>query len=118
MWHTACCNLLGITSIIELENWQCPWCYETLFADPSKPKTVMNTLKEIHIDVNSIQNKCDNFSTLDLQKQISDLEEIVKKFKTPSDPESINKIHDGILKSINLSFKRIYPIRTQHLHVN
>ena len=33
-----------------------------------------------------------------IQKQISDLEEIVKKFKTPSDPESINKIHDGILK--------------------
>ena len=59
------CNLLGITSIIELENWQCPLCYETLFADPSKAKTVMNTLKEIHIDVNSIQNKCDNFSTLD-----------------------------------------------------
>ena len=58
-WHTACCNLLGITSIIELENWQCPWCYEPLFADPSQPKTVMNALKEIHIDVNSIQNKCD-----------------------------------------------------------
>ena len=105
-WHTACCNLLGITSIIELENWQCPWCYETLFADPSKPKTVMNTLKEIHIDVNSIQNKCDNFSTLDLRKQISDLEEIVNKFKTPSDPESINKIHDDILKSINFELQK------------
>ena len=90
-WHTACCNLLGITSIIELENWQCPWCYEPLFADPSQPKTVMNALKEIHIDVNSIQNKCDNLSTLDLQKQISELEEIVSKLKTPfSDPECIN----------------------------
>ena len=106
-WHTACCNLLGITSIIGLENWQCPWCYEPLFADPSQPKTVMNALKEIHIDVNSIQNKCDNLSTLDLQKQISDLEEIVSKLKTPfSDPECINKMHDDILKSINFELQK------------
>ena len=66
----------------------------------------MNTLKEIHIDVNSIQSKCDNFSTLDLRKQISDLQEIVNKFKTPSDPESINKIHDDILKSINFELQK------------
>ena len=67
----------------------------------------MNALKEIHIDVNSIQNKCDNLSTLDLQKQISDLEEIVSKLKTPfSDPECINKMHDDILKSINFELQK------------
>ena len=52
-------------------------------------------------------NKCDNFSTLDLQKQISDLEKVVAQFKTPfSDPECINKIHDDILKSINFELEK------------
>ena len=45
--------------------------------------------------------------TLDLQKQISDLEEIVSKLKTPfSDPECINKMHDDILKSINFELQK------------
>ena len=33
-WHSACCNLRGISSITELENWECPWCYLPLFTDP------------------------------------------------------------------------------------
>ena len=68
-WHSACCNLMGIVSIIELENWECPWCYIPLFNDPSKPKTVTNVLKEICLDINSIQNKCDSFNLTDLQDQ-------------------------------------------------
>ena len=60
-WHSSCCNLKGISSILELEDWECPWCYVPLFGDPSKPNAVSNMLKEIRVDIDSINHKCDNF---------------------------------------------------------
>ena len=108
-WHTACCNLRGIPSITELENWECPWCYVPLFSDPTKPKAVLNELKSIKINVGSIQDKFNQFNVTDLQKQINDLQENLK-IMTVTQPstqyDSINTIHDDILKSINFELQK------------
>ena len=106
-WHTACCNLQGIPSITELENWECPWCYVPLFSDPTKPKAVLNELKSIKTNVGSIQDKFNKFDITDLQKQINDLQEN-SKIMTVSKPthDTINTIHDDILKSINFELQK------------
>ena len=51
-WHSSCCNLKCI-SILEFEDWECPWYCVPLFGDPSKPKAVSNVLKEIRVDIDS-----------------------------------------------------------------
>ena len=106
-WHTACCNLQGIPSITELENWERPWCYVPLFSDPTKPKAVLNELKSIKTIVGSIQDKFNKFDITDLQKQINDLQENLK-IMTESKPthDTINTIHDDILKSINFELQK------------
>ena len=107
-WHSACCNLRGISSITELENWECPWCYLPLFSDPSKPKVVTNVLKEIQIDINSIQNKCDNFNVSELQNEIDNLKLSLSQFSVSNqNHDNVNKIHDGILSSINFELQKI-----------
>ena len=116
IWHSACCNLKGIASIIELENWECPWCYIPLFNDPCKPKLVTNVLKEIQIDINSIHNKCDNLNSLDLQNQISDLKLSLSQFSSSTqNHETVNKIHDDLITSINFELEKI--VSAQNLFV-
>ena len=45
----------------KIGNAHCLWCYVPLFGDPSKPKDVSIVLKEIRVDIDSINHKCDNF---------------------------------------------------------
>ena len=108
IWHSACCNLKGIASIIELENWECPWCYIPLFPDPCKPKTVTNVLKKIQLDINSIDNKCDNLNSLELQKQIDDLKlSLSQQSSSTQIHESVNRVHDELIKSISFELEKI-----------
>ena len=32
-WHSACANLKGIVSVIELEGWECPWCFTPIYCN-------------------------------------------------------------------------------------
>ena len=84
--------------------------------DPTKPKAVLNELKSIKMNVGSIQDKFNQFNVTDLQKQINDLQENLK-IMTLTQPstqyDSINTIHNDILKSINFELQKQarYPSR-------
>ena len=107
-WHTACCNLLGIASITELENWECPWCYVPLFRDPSKSSISTSVLDELKTNIQSIDNKCSNFNFPELQNQINDLKNAISSFSSSdSSHVSVNKIHDDVLASIKFELQNI-----------
>ena len=108
-WHTACCNLKGIISITELDNWECPWCYVPLFCDPSKPKAFINTLKDIQRDINNIQSPSNSISFTELHDEISELKKYVHDFiaNPVITNESANKIHDDILTSVNFDLAKV-----------
>ena len=108
IWHSACCNLKGIVSITELENWECPWCYVPLYNDPCKPKNVTSVLKSIQLDINSINSKCENLNLSDLQNQISDLKLSISQISSSAQThENINRVHDDLINSINFELEKI-----------
>ena len=115
-WHSACCNLKGISSIVELENWECPWCYIPLFNDPTKPKAVTNVLREIQLDIDSINNKYDNFNVDDLNNQISELKQCLNDISVSNvTSDNVNKLHNDLVNSITFELKNI--VDSQNLFV-
>ena len=67
-----------------------------------------NVLKEIQIDINSIQNKCDNFNVSELQNEIDNLILSLSQFSVSNqNHDNVNKIHDDILSSINFELQKI-----------
>ena len=107
-WNTACCYLLGIASITELENWECPWCYVLLFRDPSKSSISTSVLEELKTNIQSIDNKCSNFNFPELQNQINDLKNAISSFSSSdSSHVCVNKIHDDVIASIKFELQNI-----------
>ena len=114
-WHTACCNLKGIVSITELENWECPWCYIPKFNDPSKPKQISTVLKDMQRDINTVQTCFSNFNAASLRDEISELQNSINELRATSTAPSennVNKMCNEILKSINFELHK--AISDQH----
>ena len=108
-WHTACCNLKGIVSITELENWECPWCHIPKFNDPSKPKQVSSVLKDMQRDVNTIQTCFSSFNAAELRNEISEFQKSIDEVKETSAASNENnsvKMCDEIVKSINFELQK------------
>ena len=107
-WHSSCCNLKGISSILELEDWECPWCYVPLFGDPSKPKAVSNMLKEIRVDIDSINHKCDNFKFDEINSQISELKQCLNQISVPSATPTVeNNLHNELVNSVSFELQKM-----------
>ena len=107
-WHSSCCNLKGISSILELEDWECPWCYVPLFGDPSKPKAVSNMLKEIRVDIDSINHKCDNFKFDEINSQISELKQCLNLISVPSATPTVeNNLHNELVNSVSFELQKM-----------
>ncbi len=112
-WHTACCNLNGITSIVELEDWECPWCYIPLYKDPAQATKMTSTaliksLEDIQSGVNSVQDNVNQLCASDLKTQIGNLQNSVSQLTaSKTSHDDINKVHDDILNSINFELHQI-----------
>ena len=67
-----------------------------------------NVLKKIQLDINSIDNKCDNLNSLELQKQIDDLKlSLSQQSSSTQIHESVNRVHDELIKSISFELEKI-----------
>ena len=105
-WHTACANLRGVVSIVEIEDWKCPWCYTPTFASPNY--TIRSDMMSIKLD--SLYNQVDSLKLSELQDEISGLKtqlSLLAKTEQSVPHEEITKIHDDILRSIKFDLDQI-----------
>ena len=122
-WHANCANLRNVASVVEIEDWKCPWCYVCQYVSPTprpkaKPAPVSNAvrqlLQKIDTDLSTLTNshRVTSLSNDDLFSQIRDLQTQLKEFKTLPQTDSIsttslNKLHNELMSSIGFELKEL-----------